>query len=202
MTPQERDIIGGLFDKVKTSIPRERDPEADRFIADQLSANPGAAYAMAQTIYAQDEMMRQMHAAIEDLQHQVNDLRSRPQQGGGFLSGLFGGSRQPEPRPMQRPAGMPGMPGMPAAPMAPGGFGQPAASPWGARQAAPGGGGGFLAGALSTAAGVAGGMLLANAVMGAFGGDEAQAAGAEEDKSAAEDNGGDDFGGDFDSGEF
>ena len=41
---------------------------------------------------------------------------------------------------------------------------------------APRAGGGFLAGAAQTAMGVAGGMLLTNAVMGMMGGNEAQAA--------------------------
>jgi hypothetical protein len=76
------------------------------------------------------------------------------------------------------------------------GFGQQA-SPWGQRGAAPAGGGGFMAGAMSTAMGVAGGMLLANAVMGAFAGDEAQAA-----EAPPEDTGLDDAGGDMGGEEF
>jgi hypothetical protein len=61
------------------------------------------------------------------------------------------------------------------------------------------GGGGFLAGAAQTAMGVAGGLLLGNAIAGMFSGDEAQAA---EDSSGdgAEGAGGDDGGGFFDFG--
>lgn len=201
MTPQEREIIGGLFDKVKTSIPRDRDPDAERFIGEQLSANPGAAYAMAQTIHAQDQMMQQMNAAIEDLQYQLREMQSRPQ--GGFLSSLFGGGARPVEPPMRgRPygAGPNAGPGMP--PPLP----QTQASPWGNRQQAPAAGGGFLAGAMSTAAGVAGGMLLASAVMSAFGGDEAKASEAGADNSAGSEpsdaGGGDDFSSGFDGGEF
>lgn len=82
---------------------------------------------------------------------------------------------------------------------------QPAAdpgrrSPWGAPR------GGFFAGAAQTALGVTGGLLLGNAVLGMFGGDEAQAATPEpepvaddpapEPEAAADDGGGffDDFG--------
>jgi hypothetical protein len=62
-------------------------------------------------------------------------------------------------------------------------------------------GGGFLAGAAQTAVGVAGGVLLGNALAGLFGGGDAQAAEADagaEDFSA--DDGGDfgDIGGDLD----
>ena len=51
----------------------------------------------------------------------------------------------------------------------------PAAGPWGAPQ--PQQGGGFLKGALGAAAGVAGGMLLADSFKGLFGGGQANAAG-------------------------
>jgi hypothetical protein len=51
-----------------------------------------------------------------------------------------------------------------------GGYG----GPWGGQQQqAPSAGGGFLRGALGTAAGVAGGMLLANSLSGIFGGHSA-----------------------------
>jgi hypothetical protein len=62
-------------------------------------------------------------------------------------------------------------------------------SPWGSR---PGGawggragGGGFLAGAMQTAVGVAGGMLVADALMGAFSGGEEAVAGLADEASAA-----------------
>ena len=63
--------------------------------------------------------------------------------------------------------------------------------------AQPGRGGGFLAGAAQTAMGVAGGVLLGNAIAGMFGGSEAQAAESApaetapaEDASAADEGGG------------
>ena len=51
-------------------------------------------------------------------------------------------------------------------------------SPWGGGRGGMGmggGGGGFLAGAMQTAVGVAGGMLVANAISDAFGGGAAEA---------------------------
>jgi hypothetical protein len=75
------------------------------------------------------------------------------------------------------------MPGAMGAP----GFGQQAQpGPWGAQRPA---GGGFLQGAMATAAGVAGGMVLGNILMNAMsGGGEAQAAdaGAAADPAGAE----------------
>jgi hypothetical protein len=62
---------------------------------------------------------------------------------------------------------------------------------------AVGGGGGFLAGAAQTALGVAGGVLLANMITGAFDGDPASASEADADSADLGDGG--DFG-DFDGG--
>ncbi|GAB4064700.1 DUF2076 domain-containing protein [Ancylobacter sonchi] len=86
--------------------------------------------------------------------------------------------------------GQPGMPpqGMPPQGMAPGAMGRGGF-----------GGGGFLAGAAQTAMGVAGGVLLGNAIAGMFGGNEAHAAPATPpaetpaaDNSAADDTPADD----------
>ncbi|WP_139043988.1 DUF2076 family protein, partial [Allomesorhizobium alhagi] len=65
-------------------------------------------------------------------------------------------------------------------------------------------GGGFLAGAAQTAMGVAGGVLLGNAIAGMFGGNQAQAAEPAEtaDNEAAPDEAGFDEGGDFGDIEF
>lgn len=86
--------------------------------------------------------------------------------------------------------------------------GEPAQPPY-AQQA----GGGFLAGAMQTALGVAGGVLLGNAIGGLFGSQEAKASDSTAQADASDDNdnaddqdddgdfGGDDFGGDgFDGG--
>lgn len=62
---------------------------------------------------------------------------------------------------------------------------------------ARGGGGGFLAGAAQTAMGVAGGVLLGNAIAGMFAGNEAQAAQSDASEPKAADEGMD-FGGDED----
>jgi hypothetical protein len=79
---------------------------------------------------------------------------------------------------------------------------EPAQSPWGRTGTGFGQlqpqGSGFLAGAAQTAMGVAGGVLLGNAVAGMFGADKAHA-GEKDDKEDDnhDDDGGDD-GGDFD----
>jgi uncharacterized protein len=104
-----------------------------------------------------------LNAAQDRIAQLEADLAAARQGGGGFLSGLFGGGAS---TPRRAPAARP--------------------MPQGAQ-------GGFLAGAAQTAMGVAGGMLLANAVAGMFAG-EAQAAEAPADDGAdlADDGGADD----------
>lgn len=191
MTPQERDVIGGIFDRLKQAANQPREPEAERFIADKIREQPYAPYAMAQAIYVQEQALTNLQAQLEETQSRLRELEERrPEpapQSGGFLSGIFGGGssgRGSVPSFPSRndaaPAGQPSsawtnqsamapqqtQPGMPPA-------GQPA-SPWGgapgqAAAAQPGRGGGFMATALTTAAGVAGGMMLGNVLTNAFG---------------------------------
>lgn len=198
MTPQERDVIAGIFDRLRQAANQPRDPEAERFIADRLREQPYAVYAMAQSVYVQEQALGNLQGQVEQLQAEVQQLRSQPaapaQSGGGFLSGIFGGgSSQPArsgsvpsfpqrgaPQPASPPwGGQPQGQGMPQQGMG----AAPAPGPWQgqpAQQAPARGGGGFMASALTTAAGVAGGMVAGNMLMNAFsgnkGGGEAKAA--------------------------
>ncbi len=174
MTPQERQMLDGLFERVRTAANGPRDAEAERYIADAARATPSAAYVLAQTVLVQQQ-------ALENAAKHIQDLESRGGSGGAggeptsFLGNLgrslFGGGPSapqpptPDPRtynsgyaPQQRPAYAP-------PPQQAGPWGGAAAAP-----AAPAQGGGFLSGAVQTATGVAGGMLLGNALGGLFGG--------------------------------
>jgi hypothetical protein len=208
MNAEEKTVIASIFDRLRTAESQPRDPEAERFIAERVGAQPYAPYAMAQTIFVQEQALNQMNARIEELQAEVARLGEQSSSG-GFLSGLFGGGKPAAPPPPTRPFGTSSSQpmGVPNTPWNRGAAAQPTQSgPWGQQQPARSG---FLAGALTTAAGVAGGMLLANAVMGMMGNDEAKAAEpapAETANDSAADAGdiGGDLGGDFDfgSGEF
>lgn len=181
MNNQEREIISDIFQRMEQAAGQPRDPEAERLIADRIRQQPYAPYAMAQTIYVQEQALTSLQAQLQDLQAEVEELRRRPAPG-GFLSGLFGGgSRRPEPprrSSFSQPATGMQQPGYGQGGYGQGGYGQggfgqpgmgmqpgPAGSPWGGQ---PRAGGGFLGTALTTAAGVAGGMMLANALSSAF----------------------------------
>jgi hypothetical protein len=202
MNSEEKTVISSIFDRLRSAESQVRDPEAERFIAERVSSQPYAPYAMAQTIFVQEQALNQMNARIEELQAE-NARLAQAQSSGGFLSGLFGGPKAPPPPPRPATGSAMGRPmGAPMGAGASGAWSQPSqaqAGPWGQQRP---GGGGFMASALTTAAGVAGGMLLANAVMGVFGNDaNAQTA----DAGAAEagagepgaDHAGTDMAGDF-----
>ncbi|WP_186420538.1 DUF2076 domain-containing protein, partial [Bosea sp. CS1GBMeth4] len=103
MTPQERDVIAGIFDRLRQAANQPRDPEAERFIAERLREQPYAVYAMAQSVYIQEQALASLQGQIEQLQAEIDQLRSRPaaqppaQQAGGFLSGIFGGGASQPP---------------------------------------------------------------------------------------------------------
>lgn len=218
MDDRDREAIQDLFGKLG-DVERQagpRDAEAERFIADQVARLPGAPYYMAQTIVMQDMALANQHARIEQLER---DLASRPDGGGGMLSRMFGGAGS-------TPRSVPSVGGGKVVGSAWGGAAGAAAgqqnnaSPYGeppmqgqgqgrngmASRMGGMGGGGFLAGAAQTAMGVAGGVLLGNAVMGMFSDNEAQAAETPADDTSgvetgaeatpASDDGGGWFGGD------
>ncbi|PZW41086.1 hypothetical protein C8P66_12273 [Humitalea rosea] len=132
------------------------DAEADALIANLFARHPEARYRLTQTAFVTEAALVEAQNRIQDLEWRLHATQQQQPQRGG-LFGMFGGGggqqRQmpPRPMPMAQPGGAPGM------------FQQ-------------GGGSGFLGTALMTAAGVAGGMVLGNALMGMFSGGAAHAA--------------------------
>ncbi|MBL8271135.1 DUF2076 domain-containing protein [Steroidobacter sp.] len=173
MENQDRQVIQGLFgrlDDVARQAP-PRDVAAEEFINQQVAQQPAAPYYMAQTIVMQEYALNQAQQKIEELERSAQERPS----GGGIFSALFGGGQKNAP---ERRLGA----NAARAPVAP-----------------PAGGGGFLAGAAQTAMGVAGGVLLGNAIAGMFGGNDAAAAENTEEpppeENVSEEGGGFDDGG-------
>ncbi|MFP5076768.1 DUF2076 domain-containing protein [Rhizobium sp. YIM 134829] len=196
MSPEERQLLTALFDRVKTATATPRDREAEALIADAIRQEPAAPYYLAQAVIVQEKGLEAAAARIEELEQRLRRAESstaapQHEEGGGFLSSIFGSRDTPRradpPQPSgygQRPVAQqaptgpwgrapdPGY-GAPPAGYAGGGYGG-APVGYGAPQGGglfSGGnrsGGGFLSGAMTTAAGVAGGMLLANSLSGLF----------------------------------
>ena len=185
MTNEERDIISQFIARVggapgasgfaAGSVPATQaaplppvDRDADALIAQNFQRYPEAPYRMTQLAFVQEQGLIQAQNRISQMEAEINRLRQVQQQPqpsqGGFFSGLFGGGRQPAaPPPNPGPWG-----GQQAAP--PQGYAAPPP------QYAPGyqpgmfqqSGSGFLGSALTTAAGVAGGMVVGNMLTNMF----------------------------------
>lgn len=183
MTPEERQMLAGLFERVNGAGANSRDPQAEAFINDSIRAAPFAPYVLAQTVLVQQHALEAAARHIADLEAAQHAAQPAQEQGsflGNLGRSIFGGppSAPPQPpRPGYDPAYQQQPPQGPGyAPPPPSGYAPQRPGPWGgAPQPAPapqqgGGGGGFLQNAASTAAGVAGGVAIGNLLGGLFSG--------------------------------
>jgi hypothetical protein len=155
MTPEERQLLTGLADRIKNAPAQQKDEEAAALIRDLTLARPDTAYILAQTTLMQDFALRSAQAQIADLQRQLTEARQAPAASGGgsFLGGLFGGGGSPS----MPPAGAGGPWARPQTAYAQPTYAQPT---YAAPVLQPSQTSGFLQSAAQTAVGVAGGMLL------------------------------------------
>jgi hypothetical protein len=151
MTPQERELINILFDRVSTLETAPRDPAAERAIADAMARAPHAIYPLVQTVLVQDEALKRANSRIEELEAGSRNVDA-PNENTSFLDSM----RNVLPG---REQGSPGSVPSREIPAA-----QAATAP---AVMAPGGS--FLGNAAATAAGVIGGGLLSSGIRSLFG---------------------------------
>jgi hypothetical protein len=152
MTPQERQLVEDLFDRLAQLESAPRDAEAERVIEDGLRRAPNAVYPLVQTVLVQDEALKRADARIRELTGE----EAGPATGGGFLDSMrqaltgratsVPSIRSNAPDPRWNSGGA--IPGASAAPAQGAGYG----------------GGSFLGTAAASAAGVIGGALLLNSI--------------------------------------
>jgi hypothetical protein len=196
MTPQERQLVDELFDRLSKVESAPRDPDASNAIAQGLRNAPNAIYALVQTVLLQDEALKRANSRIQELEQAHAPEQS---QSGGFLDSMrdtiFGQSQAhgsvpnvPPPQTHDRPVWNSGQvlqqsqsPGQyDQGPYGQGSYGQgsygqgygqgPSTQPYGGPQAPFGGGGSFLGTAAAAAAGTVGGSLLLNGIRSMMGG--------------------------------
>jgi uncharacterized protein len=183
MTPQERQLVDELFERLAGMERAPRDPDATAAIAQGLRSAPNAVYALVQTVLVQDEALKRANSRIEEL-----EAGGAPEQrpSGGFLDtmrdAVFGQSQSHGSVPNVRPPELPGRPVWNSGQVMqqsqyPGhyeqGYGQHDqgyGQPYGAPQAPMGGGGSFLGTAAAAAAGMVGGSLLLGSIRSMMGG--------------------------------
>jgi hypothetical protein len=152
MTPDERNMLQDLAGKIAQTPAPPRDPEAEDFIRKNIGSRPDALYLMTQTVLIQNLALQQAQQQIQALQQRASQPAA-VSSGGSFLgaqAGRSAGYAQPGGQPYSAP---------------PPQYAPPA-------QSVPNPGGGassFLRGAAQTAAGVAGGVLAADAISSLFG---------------------------------
>jgi hypothetical protein len=176
MTPQERQLVDDLFDRLSKVEGAPRDPDAAAAIAQGLRGAPNAVYALVQTVLLQDEALKRANSRIQEL-----EAGGVPEQNqsAGFLDSMrdaIFGQNQPHgsvpnvraPEIASRPVWNSGqaMQAQSAAPYSPGPYGQS----YGAPQPQMGGGGSFLGTAAAAAAGMVGGSLLLGSIRSMMGG--------------------------------
>jgi uncharacterized protein len=195
MTPQERQLIDDLFDRLAKLESAPRDPEAMSAIVQGLRKAPNAVYALVQTALVQDEALKRANAHIQELEAALSpeQNQSGQNQSAGFLDSMrdaiFG---QGQPRGSVPNVRAPDIGGRPVwnsgqvmqQSQAPGQYGQApygqsyGGQPYGAPPSPLGGGGGsFLGTAAAAAAGVVGGSLLLGSIRSMMGGGSHQSFG-------------------------
>jgi hypothetical protein len=188
MTPEERELVADLFNRLAELERTPRDPGAERAIREGLARAPNAVYALVQTVLLQDEALKVADQRIAEMEQALAQTPSSDRRSGSFLENMRDNLLGREPargsvppvggdRPMGTPPGygrerdpwgrsdqpMTGGPGYGGP-----GYGGPTS---GAPMAGPGGGGGsFLGTAAAAAAGAIGGGLLMNSIRGMLGG--------------------------------
>jgi uncharacterized protein len=202
MTPQERQLVDDLFDRLAKVESAPRDPDAIAAMQEGLRKAPNAIYALVQTVLVQDEALKRANARIQELEQAHTPEQ---QQSGGFLDSMrdtiFGKEQHgsvpnvPPPAPsrpvwnsgqvLQQSQGGGHYDQGPYPQGGPGGYGQGygqggyGQGGFGSSFGTPpfGGGGSFLGTAAATAAGMVGGSLLLNSIRGMMGGGHHQAFG-------------------------
>lgn len=175
MQSEEQRLIDGLFSRLQQaeSNTAPRDTEAERVIQAHIRQQPSAPYYMAQAMIIQEAALTKLNTQVQELQQQIEQLQQQTQnakpQSSGFLAGLFGGGASSQSASQRQTSQgsqpIPGTQSWGAQPQqqyasAP----QQQQAPAQAAPQAPG----FLGSALRTAAGVAGGVVLADMLTGMF----------------------------------
>lgn len=159
MTPDEKSQLHTLFDKIDALKDRPRDAEAETLIADATRAIPHASYVLAQTVLLQNQALEQADQRLHELETRLVEFEKAKEQPTRFLGGLgapfLSGRRTAS--------------GVPSVSRVPHPQAETRQSPWtrGPQPPYPAGNS-FLGSALSTAAGVAGGVFLFQGISSLF----------------------------------
>ncbi len=108
MSPEETQLLKGLFDRIRTASSTARDPEAEALIDQSVRDQPHAPYYLAQAVIVQEKGLEAAAAHIKQLEERIHQLETGAgdqQRGtqGGFLSSIFGTNQPQAPAPAPTP---------------------------------------------------------------------------------------------------
>ena len=97
MTPEERQLVDELFDRLAALEHAPRDPDAERAIRDGLAAGAERALSLVQTALVQDEALKRAKPASRSWKRRSASATAAAK--GGFLDNMrdaiFGGGEKP-----------------------------------------------------------------------------------------------------------
>ena len=87
MTPEERQLITGLFDRLRSFGRPDKDKEAEALISQSVRAIPDAPYMLVQSTLVQEQALEATHSRLQELEGRLRDLEEEAAQlvGGDFL---------------------------------------------------------------------------------------------------------------------
>ena len=89
MTPQERQLMAELFNRLASLENAPRDPDAEAMIREGFRRAPNAAYALVQTVLVQDEALKAANNRIQEYEQQFGGPQPpQPQEPRGFLDSM------------------------------------------------------------------------------------------------------------------
>jgi hypothetical protein len=145
MERTDREIIEGWFERLRAADKPPRDADAEDLIVRKASAVPGALYYLTQAAVVSEHALVEAQNRIQELEYELS------RKSGGLLGSLFGAPAARPPVPLPPPDNRPGLFANHPVTGAAGSAGAPQRP-------------GFLATAMQTAVGVAGGMVLGSLI--------------------------------------
>ncbi len=87
MTPEERQMLADLFERIKATGATPRDAQAEAFINDAVRATPFAPYVLSQTVLVQQQALEAAARKMSELEAAARQS-AEPQEQGSFLGNL------------------------------------------------------------------------------------------------------------------
>lgn len=104
MTPQEKELIQNVANKLKQSPNKSKDADAEQLIKNEIAAQDDAVYKLTQAVLVQELALKELKQKNEYLEQSVEHYKSESER--GAFSRMMGGNRPAPmpPQPTQQPS--------------------------------------------------------------------------------------------------